>query len=125
MTMPTRGEVLRLELPADRVEADLVRRGFQVGRIEAADRRSVLEGIGQALRFPTYYRPNLDALWDCLTDLDQPTALVWSGWEGLAVDHPDDWAAIMAVLRDRVRTAPPFTLALAGRSTMQHGMALG
>lgn len=74
---------------------------------------SVLAEIGRALDFPHHYGRNLDALWDCLTDLERPTALVWSGWEEAAVADPGDWARIMQVLRERTQEPdPPFALVL-------------
>jgi RNAse (barnase) inhibitor barstar len=121
MTASPRGEVLRTADADDPVVDDLAARGFTVGRIDAGDRRTTLVAIGRALRFPDYYRPNLDALWDCLTDLTRPTALVWTGWEDVAVGHPDDWAGLMGVLVDRVELDPPFTLVLAGRTESRAG----
>lgn len=35
------------------------------------DRKAVLTAIGRALSFPDWYGANLDALYDCLTDLAQ------------------------------------------------------
>jgi hypothetical protein len=66
-----------------------------------ATKSGVLAGIGRALGFPRYYGRNLDALWDCLADLDRPTALVWAGWEEFALGDPDGWAGVMGVLKDR------------------------
>lgn len=37
------------------------------------NKQEVLQSIGNALEFPTYYGANLDALYDCLTDyLERP-----------------------------------------------------
>ena len=36
----------------------------------------VLSFLGEALDFPPYYGQNLDALYDCLTDLSSPTRLL-------------------------------------------------
>lgn len=36
-----------------------------------ADRRTLLLAIGQAFSFPAWYGANLDALYDCLTDLPE------------------------------------------------------
>ena len=62
--------------------------------------------IAAALEFPEHYGANLDALWDCLTDLVEPTVVVWNHWPDLAVDHPLQWARIVAVLRERATDAP-------------------
>ena len=35
------------------------------------------EIVSQQLDFPDYYGKNLDALWDCLTEVDLPMKLVW------------------------------------------------
>lgn len=107
------GELVRTSKPAARVAADLAGRGFAVGKVDAHDKSQLLAGIGTALRFPSWYGRNLDALWDCLTDLTDRTALVWTGWEDLAVGHPGDWAAVLAVLTDRVRLQPAFVVVLA------------
>ncbi len=111
---PPLGELRRTGASPAPVADDLARRGFAVGRVDAHDKRALLTQVGSALGFPAYYGRNLDALWDCLTDLTVPTALVWSGWQDLAVNHPDDWAAVLRVLSDRVRIAPAFTVVLAG-----------
>ena len=39
--------------------------------------------IAQALSFPDWYGHNLDALYDCLTDMDMPVHLHLTGWETL------------------------------------------
>ncbi len=42
----------------------------------ARDKKAVLTAIGRAFSFPDWYGANLDALYDCLTDLpaDRPSA---------------------------------------------------
>lgn len=39
--------------------------------------------IAQALRFPDWYGYNLDALYDCLTDMDTPVHLHLTDWDTL------------------------------------------
>jgi RNAse (barnase) inhibitor barstar len=63
-----------------------------------------LAAIGQALEFPPHHGQNLDALFDCLTDLswlpDGQHVLIWAHHQVLA-DH--DWQAyhqIRSVLED-------------------------
>lgn len=86
---------------------------WTVGHLSrVTDRPSVLAGIGQALGFPDFYGQNLDALWDCLTDLTRPTALIWEDWQDFAVYHADDWARVRHVLGDRVTQEPPFAVVL-------------
>lgn len=105
---PTPGEagVLATSVrPVDELALQLIARGWRVGVVSGGTSlREALDAVGRALGFPSYYGRNLDALWDCLGDLDHATALVWAGWEPLAVHAPDDWAALLGVLGRRVRT---------------------
>lgn len=39
------------------------------------DRKEAHEYIAEKLDFPEYYGKNLDALYDCLTDISEPTAV--------------------------------------------------
>lgn len=52
--------------------------------------------IAQALAFPDWYGMNLDALYDCLTDVETPTHLHLADWDTL----PEWKAAFRAVLDD-------------------------
>lgn len=94
--------VVRVAGPAGRVEERLQRAGWHAGLVShGGTKQAFLESAGAALGFPGYYGRNLDALWDCLGDLERPTALVWDGWQELAVGSPDDWAGVMSVLAER------------------------
>lgn len=105
--------IYRLARPPADLARRLQARGWTTGTLDRAyDRRAVLQGIGQALSFPDYYGSNLDALWDCLTDLTAPTALIWMGWQDFAVHHADDWAKLRHLLGDRVTQEPPFAVVL-------------
>lgn len=42
--------------------------------------------LAQKLAFPDYYGHNLDALFDCLMDIRQPTTIKLEGWSALG-----DW----------------------------------
>lgn len=66
-------------------------------------RKAILTTLGQAFGFPSWYGANLDALYDCLTDL------IDSGAPGLVIllDHlsqsalgNDERAALLDVFRD-------------------------
>lgn len=67
------------------------------------ERRAVFAALKDALGFPGWFGHNLDALVDCLRDVDtEPgTLLVWTGSAAFAAAAPDRFRAILAVLRDR------------------------
>lgn len=48
-----------------------------------------------------YLGANLDALWDVLGDLTEPTVLLWPGWDELAVADPRATTRLLAVLEQR------------------------
>ena len=109
------GAVVHTSRPIGAVGDLLDAAGWRVAELaEAEDLVSFHTEIAAVLGFPDHYGENLDALWDCLTDLEVATALVWSGWEDLAVHQPQDWARLLAVLTERVEDAayPPFALIL-------------
>lgn len=68
---------------------------------DVADRDGVLGGIGRALSFPAHYGHNLDALEECLRDLDWlpigPVVLVWDD-TALRREAPALHAAVLDVL---------------------------
>ena len=45
------------------------------------DARHLHEALKEALGLPDWYGHNLDALFDCLTELDEETLLVLLGWK--------------------------------------------
>lgn len=69
--------------------------------------------VAKALSWPSYLGRNLDALWDCLTDLEAPTALVLLDWTRFAQARPEHWSAILAVLTERTGQPPAFAVLLA------------
>lgn len=92
--------------------------GWQLGHVDGwrqQDKVGVLTAIGETLAFPDYYRGrSLDALWDCLTDVAEPTVLLWDGWGTLARDDEETFAKVHAILVERAALAPPFTTLLRG-----------
>ncbi len=82
--------------------------------IEPASRtREFYAALAAAMHLPDYFGRNLDALWDCLTDLDRPTVLILVDWTRFARARPDRWDSIMNVFADRSRIAPAFAVVLA------------
>lgn len=77
-----------------------------------SDEASFHDRIAVSLGFPGHYGRNLDALWDCLTDVVDPVVVVWLGWQDLAIDDPRGWTRILSVLRERADHGSDFTLVL-------------
>ena len=46
-----------------------------------ADKRQLHEALKAALCLPEWYGKNLDALFDCLTELDDETHLILQNWD--------------------------------------------
>ncbi|KEI44184.1 barnase inhibitor [Saccharopolyspora rectivirgula] len=71
---------------------------------ELTNKRTALDGIAAALDFPEWSGRNLDALYDCLTDLswlpEGEHVLIWSHHRVLARNDPKAYRGINAVLRD-------------------------
>lgn len=71
---------------------------------DLANKRSTLDGIAAVLSFPEWAGRNLDALYDCLTDLswlpEGEHVLIWSGSRELARHDPKAYKKINSVLRD-------------------------
>lgn len=71
------------------------------------DKGSTMDGIAEALSFPSWTGRNLDALYDSLTDLSWLPAgehvLVWVGSATLKATEPKVYLAIHSVLSDAVR----------------------
>lgn len=111
-----RGGVYRILPPTDgtgAVEAALAAAGWRVAVLPAVERTSDFYAqLRTALDLPTWTGANLDALWDVLTDLTGPTALVWRQHARFAVARPQAWRRILSVLEERSEQDPPFALVL-------------
>lgn len=55
-----------------------------------ATKRELHEHIAEALSFPDWYGHNLDALMDCLTDLDETTVIL-TGRDRVGFDADGFW----------------------------------
>lgn len=73
-----------------------------------ADKNELHARIAAALDFPDWYGHNLDALMDCLTDLDEITVTL-TEWDGLPFDAEGFWR----VFRQAAAENPDLTVILA------------
>lgn len=64
----------------------------------------VLTELGTALGFPDYYGRNLDALHDCLGDLEGRHVLLWDGWGTLARLNERSFNLVVRTLGDHTDT---------------------
>ena len=55
--------------------------------------------LAQALNFPEWYGHNLDALFDCLTELEEPVHLVLENWDADA-PYAEGFACVFADARE-------------------------
>lgn len=78
---------------------------------DTVDKPTTLTAFAAALSFPDYFGHNLDALYDCLTDLSWlppgEHVLIWPGSEKLRHADPKTYLAIRSVLSDAQRTLGP------------------
>src|SRR6476646_11132649 len=90
------GGVYRILSPLDSVEAELAADGWRVAVLPEVERtRDFYAELRRALDLPDWTGANLDALWDVLTDLREPTALVWRRYASFAVARPGPWQRIL------------------------------
>ena len=57
---------------------------FRINCATVTDRKDFHRILAQTLAFPDWYGHNLDALYDCLTDISQPTHLILENWDPLS-----------------------------------------
>ncbi|MFG3193272.1 barstar family protein [Streptomyces omiyaensis] len=71
------------------------------------DRAAFLDRCARALPLPGWFGRNWDALADSLADLDEPMAIVVTGWHAYARAAPDDWATAQEVFAAAACTSRP------------------
>ena len=57
---------------------------YRINCADLADRKAFHRLLAQVLSFPEGYGNNLDALYDCLTDIFDPTHLILENWDPLS-----------------------------------------
>jgi RNAse (barnase) inhibitor barstar len=87
--------------PPDDVRRAVEHADWRFGYVDgwvAQTKRELLTALGEALQFPDYYGRNLDALRDCLRDLDGPGVLLWDGWATLARSDEHTFGVVLGLL---------------------------
>ena len=111
LTAPLRGGVYEVGDLAD-VAAKLRRAGWHVGYVDLADARKAVAGLGKELRFPDWYGGNLDALFDCLTDLREDTVICLENPDGLERRLGAFGGRALRVLREAAEENPHLHLTM-------------
>ena len=112
--MITSGGVYRVLAPTAAIAEVLSTAGWSAVVVPpVASTAEFYRELASAAGFPEWFGANLDALWDNLTDLSLPTALILERWTWLARAEPHAWPRILAVLEERTAITPPFAVVLA------------
>ena len=101
---------------ADEVRHTVEHAGWRFGYVDGWGSETEAEfhaRIAATLGLPDH-GADLDALSESLSDLDQPTVLLWDGWSPLARAVPDRFPRILRVLHDRSVEGSPFAVLLRG-----------
>jgi RNAse (barnase) inhibitor barstar len=91
--------------------------GWRFGYVDGWHEQSTAEfltAVSATLEFPEHFGHNFDALGDCLSDLAEPTVLLWDGWAPLARADEDAFVTVVRLMSDRAGSAPPFAALLRG-----------
>lgn len=108
------GGVYRVLAPTSAIAESLSAAGWSVAVVPpTSSTADFYRALAAAAGFPDWFGANLDALWDTLTDLTGPTALIVERWSRLARAEPRDWPRLLAVLEERATIDPPFAVVLA------------
>jgi RNAse (barnase) inhibitor barstar len=93
--------------PSEEVAHAVEHAGWGFGYVDGWQHQTKAEflaAIGEALAFPGHYGRNLDALNDCLRDLEVSTVLLWDGWATLAREDAAAFAAVRSILGEHTAT---------------------
>ena len=100
-----RAGVYQTAIDADEIVAGAKTVGLDVFKVNlggAHGKTGLLDRFAKALRFPTHFGKNWDALNDCLTDLDwlsgQGLVLIVTGAKDFAEAHEDAFQTVIDVL---------------------------
>lgn len=95
-------------LDADYVRGVVRRDGRRFAHLDGSRVRTVEDlhdALAEALPLPAYYGRNLDALAECLGDLEGALVLLWDAWEVFASTEPRTSRVVLALLEDSGCTA--------------------
>jgi len=81
-------------------------RGLTLDTTGVTTKTGVLVAAGRMLGAGDDFGVNLDALYDVLRDIEEPTAIAWSGWSELAEADPTAFEGIVEVFDARSQEAP-------------------
>jgi RNAse (barnase) inhibitor barstar len=111
--------------------AEVLRRGGFPHVIDGAktlSKADALTEISQEMKFPEWFGHNLDALYDCLTDLSWLPAgehvLIWTGSDQLKQADPKAYLGIHSVLFDAQRALKPLADSSNSSSSRQFTVVL-
>ena len=68
-----------------------------------ASKEALHQTLAQALAFPDWYGGNLDALFDCLTDLSEEVSITLLNWDGLGDYGQRGKKVLLAAARENDR----------------------
>lgn len=117
---------LSTSAPAESLRKEAARADWRLFVLDGSkiyDKKTFLEKIARAMRFPDYFGKNWDALNDCITDLSwaraQGYVLLIQEPERFITTSPDDWQVALEILKSATESwhewGTPFFVLLRGR----------
>ena len=73
-----------------------------------SSKEALHQTLAQALAFPDWYGGNLDALFDCLTDLSEEISITLLNWDGLGTYGQRVKKVLLAAARENERITLQF-----------------